>query len=62
VPTFLRWRDTIQQRIISAGPRNPNGGGFWNDFVNPNIYSGVNNVSATSYFNTGLGTFCFLDV
>jgi len=41
-----------QQRIISGFPSKPNGKGFLNDFINPNIYTGVDNVSATTWFNT----------
>jgi RHS repeat-associated protein len=46
---------TGKQLIISAGPTGPRGTGFLNDFINANLHSGVDNITANTYFDSGLG-------
>ena len=46
---------TGTQRIISGFPSNLNGGsGYLNDYLNPDLYGGVDNVHATTWYDTGL--------
>lgn len=42
------------QYIISGGPSNPNGSGSLNVGLNPNVTRGVDNTSATVWWNSGL--------
>src|SRR5487761_175013 len=42
------------QWIISGFPSGPNGSGFLNTFANPDVSTGDDNVSAATWFDTGL--------
>jgi RHS repeat-associated protein len=44
------------QWILSSGPSNPNGSGFLNAFHNNDVFTGVDNVYATTWFDSGLST------
>ena len=43
-----------QQSIISAGPSRPNGSGFLNGGANPDVRNGDDNVSARTWWDSGL--------
>ena len=55
--SFWYLQDSLgNQQIVSGGPTGPNGDGFLNVWPNPDINNAVDNVSATTSWNSGLSS------